>query len=266
LPQFRQSVADSFDFDLLLVQYPHMSTTYVHKFLADAGCGSRRDMITAMKLGRVKVNNRTIQDPRFTIDPDTDVVMLGKQVVKAIPPRMYLMLNKQEGVITTNSDPQGRRTVFDLLPEKYQDARLFAVGRLDEDTTGLLILTNDGKATFRLTHPRFEHPKEYEVTVRRQLSDRQIRMFQRGIMLEDGKTAPAQIRQLQQSQKITYRVIIHEGRKRQIRRMFEHIGNPVITLKRLRMGQLWLDPKLKPGQVRPLTKIEIEQLSQAREK
>lgn len=236
------------------------SKTYVHKFLADAGCGSRRDMITAMKLGRVKVNSRVIQDPRYTINPTQDVVMLGKQVVKAIPPRVYVMLHKPAGYLTTNDDPQGRPTVFDLLDKDFDTSRLFAIGRLDEDTTGLLILTNDGQTTYKLTHPRFEHPKEYEVTVSRMLTDRQIRQFQRGLMLEDGKTAPAQISQLQQSQKITYRVIIHEGRKRQIRRMFEHIGNPVITLKRIRMGQLWLDTKLKPGQSRPLTDKEVIQL------
>jgi 23S rRNA pseudouridine2605 synthase len=236
--------------------------TYVHKFLADAGCGSRRDMIAAMKLGRVKVNNRVIQDPRFVIDPTQDVVSLGKKMVTAIPPRTYLMLHKPTGYITTNKDPQGRPTVFDLVPQQAQALRLFAIGRLDEDTTGLLVLTNDGQTAYRLTHPKFEHPKEYEVTVSRLLTDRQIRQFTRGILLEDGKTAPAQISQVQGSQKVTYRLIIHEGRKRQIKRMFEHLGNPVLTLKRIRMGQLWLDPKLKPGQSRPLTDKEIALLKE----
>ena len=125
---------------------------YVHKYLADAGCGSRREMIAAMKLGRVKVNNRTIQDPRYLIDPDVDTVMLGKKVVKAITPRVYLMLHKPTGVITTNRDPQGRKTVFDLIKDPNLDkVRLFAVGRLDEDTSGLLVLTNDGALTYRLS-------------------------------------------------------------------------------------------------------------------
>ena len=234
---------------------------YVHKYLADAGCGSRREMIAAMKLGRVKVNNRTIQDPRYLIDPDVDTVMLGKKVVKAITPRVYLMLHKPTGVITTNRDPQGRKTVFDLIKDPNLDkVRLFAVGRLDEDTSGLLVLTNDGALTYRLTHPKFEHPKEYEVTVSRQLTDRQIRQFNRGILLEDGKTSPAQIVQVEGQQKVTYRLTIHEGRKRQVRRMFEHLGNPVITLKRIRMGQLWLDPKLKPGHWRQMTDLEVAQL------
>lgn len=238
------------------------SKTYVHKFLADAGCGSRRQMVAAMKLGRVKVNNRTIQDPTFTIDPAVDVVSLGKQVVKALPPRLYIMLNKPTGYITTNDDPQGRPTVFTLVAKEFADFRLFAIGRLDEDTSGLLILTNDGPTTHRLTHPSYEHPKEYEVSVSRQLTDRQIRQFQRGMLLEDGKTVPAQISRHEAGQKITYRITIHEGRKRQIRRMFEHVGNPVITLKRLRIGQLWLDPKLKSGQSRPLTDKEIDLLKQ----
>jgi 23S rRNA pseudouridine2605 synthase len=217
-------------------------------------------MITAMKLGKVKVNGRTTQDPRFTIDPELDEVMLGKKTVKALPPRIYLMLYKPTGAITTNDDPQGRPTIFDFVPKEYKEFRLFAVGRLDEDTTGLLVLTNDGQTAFGLTHPKFEHPKEYEVTVARTLTDRQIRQFGRGMVLEDGKTAPAQITQIHNSQKITYRLIIHEGKKRQIRRMFEHLNNPVITLKRLRMGNLWLDNNLKPGQARPLTEAEINQL------
>ncbi len=237
------------------------SKTYVHKFLADAGCGSRRDMITAMKLGKVKVNGRTTQDPRFMIDPQIDEIMLGKKIVTSLPPQIYLMLHKPTGVITTNNDPQHRPTVFDLVPAQYKEFRLFAIGRLDEDTSGLLVLTNDGQTTFKLTHPKFEHPKEYEVTVSKTLTDRQIRQFGRGMILEDGKTAPAQITPVSNSQKITYRLIIHEGKKRQIRRMFEHLNNPVITLKRLRMGGLWLDSKLKPGQIRPLTDAEITQLT-----
>lgn len=236
--------------------------TYVHKFLADAGCGSRRNMIAAMKAGQVKVNGRTIQDPTFTIDPAEDEIKLGKEVVKAIPPRVYLMLNKPTGFITTNDDPEKRKTVFDLLPKQYAEARLFAVGRLDTDTEGLLILTNDGDLGYKLTHPKFEHPKEYEVTVHRQLTDRQLRQFKRGILLEDGHTSPAQITQVEGAQSLTYRVVIHEGRKRQIRRMFEHLGNPVITLKRLRIGQLWLDHKLMSGKVRELTDKEIDQLKQ----
>jgi 23S rRNA pseudouridine2605 synthase len=233
------------------------SKTYVHKFLADAGCGSRRDMVAAMKAGQVKVNNRTIQDPTYLVDPTTDQIKLGKTIVHSLPPQTFLMLNKPAGYITTNEDPQHRPTVFDLVPKEFQSLRLFAVGRLDEDTTGLLILTNDGQVTFRLTHPKYQHPKEYEVTVTHTLSDRQIRQFHRGMLLEDGRTSPAQITKVEKSQKTTYRIILHEGKKRQVKRMFEHVGNPVLTLTRLRMGQLWIDPMLKPGQARPLTDKEI---------
>lgn len=237
---------------------------YVHKFLADAGCGSRRNMIAAMKAGQVKVNNKTIQDPTYLMDPNTDVIKLGKQVVKARDPKVYLMLNKPSGYITTNQDPEQRQTVFDLVTEEFQSLRLFAVGRLDADTLGLLILTNDGDLGYRLTHPKFQHEKEYLVTVTHQFTDRQIRQFQRGLLLEDGRTAPAKIVPDTTSQRVQYRVTLHEGKKRQIKRMFEHLHNPVIELKRLRIGQLWLDPKLKPGQTRPLTRIELEQLANNR--
>ena len=240
---------------------PKQNLTYVHKFLADAGCGSRRGMIEAMKLGRVKVNGRTTQDPRFMIDPAKDVVSLGKKVVTAPDPKVYLMLNKPLGTITTNSDPQGRPTVFSLVPSEYSNYRLFAVGRLDVDTEGLLILTNDGELTNKLTHPKYEHEKEYAVTIAAELTDKQIREVKRGMILEDGRTAPAQIKQAFASQHITYHLTIHEGRKRQIRRMFERLGYRVLNLKRLRIGQLRLDKKLKPGQVRPLIATEIVQLA-----
>lgn len=237
-----------------------MKLEYVHKFLADAGCGSRRNMIEAMKAGKVKVNGKTIQDPRYTINPNTDVVQLGKQVVKATDPKVYLMLNKPTGVITTNNDPQNRQTVFSLVPKKYQSFRLFAVGRLDIDTEGLLILTNDGQLTNKLTHPKYEHEKEYEVTIAAELTDKQIRQFKRGMLLEDGRTAPAKIRQAYSSQRITYHLTIHEGRKRQVRRMFEKVGYRVLSLKRIRIGRLRLDPKLAPGKIRPLTSTEVKDL------
>lgn len=231
---------------------------YVHKFLADAGCGSRRNMIEAMKQGKVKVNGRTTQDPTFQIDPLVDQVSLGKRIVKAFQPKIYLMLNKPVGYLTTNQDPQGRPTVFDLVPEEYKDIRLFAIGRLDEDTEGLLILTNDGEITYKLTHPKFEHEKEYIVTIGGELSTRQIRQLERGVMLEDGKTSPAKVKQIFDSQQTTYAITIHEGKKRQVRRMFEHVGFRVLTLKRIRIGALTIDPKLKSGTTTKMTPQQIE--------
>ena len=218
-------------------------------------------MIEAMKSGRVKVNGKTTQDPRFVIDPAVDVVSLGKQIVKTPDPKIYLMLNKPIGVITTNSDPQGRRTVFDLVPEEYSRFRLFVVGRLDVDTEGLLILTNDGELTNKLTHPKYQHEKEYEVKIGGELDDKQIRSFKRGMLLEDGRTAPAKIKQAHASQHITYLLTIHEGRKRQVRRMFEKVGFRVLNLKRVRIGRLRLDAKLKPGQMRALTTAEVKELA-----
>lgn len=234
--------------------------TYVHKFLADAGCGSRRGMIEAMKIGRVKVNDKTIQDPKFLINPRVDVVSLGKQVVKARDPKVYLMLNKPLSTITTNNDPFNRTTVFSLVPDEYKKYRLFAIGRLDVDTEGLLILTNDGELTNKLTHPKYEHEKEYAVTIAAELTEKQVREVKRGMLLEDGKTAPAKITQVHSSQHVTYHLTIYEGRKRQIRRMFERLGYRVLSLKRIRIGQLHLDKKLKPGQIRPLSPTEVKLL------
>jgi 23S rRNA pseudouridine2605 synthase len=230
---------------------------YVHKFLADAGCGSRRNMVEAMKMGRVKVNDRVTQDPTFQIDPSTDRVTLGKRLVTAASPKVYLMLHKPAGYLTTNDDPQKRPTVYQLVPEAYKDQRLFAIGRLDYDTEGLLILTNDGDLTNKLTHPSFEKEKEYEVTIGGELTTRQIRQLERGVALEDGTTRPSKVNQLFDSQLIKYSIVIHEGKKRQVKRMFEKIGFRVLTLKRTRMANLHLDPILRLGGARALTSLEL---------
>lgn len=234
----------------------------MHKFLADAGMGSRRKMVEMMKQGQVKVNGRTIQDPRFTIDPTQDEVRLSNKIVKSRPSRIYLMLHKPVDVVTTTDDECRRKTVIDLVPSEYQQYRLFPIGRLDQDTEGLLILTNDGELAYKLTHPKFEHEKEYEVTIAAELTTKQIKDVRQGMLLEDGRTAAAQIKRLHVSQHVTYSLTIHEGRKRQIRRMFERLGYRVLRLKRIRIGGLKLDPQLRPGAVRPLSQTELEQLQQ----
>lgn len=239
-----------------------MSITYVHKFLAEASMGSRRKMVEAMKEGKVKVNGKTIQDPRFTIDPAVDEVRLLNKIVPAVAPKTYVMLHKPVGVVTTMSDERGRKTVVDLLPKSLADLRLFPIGRLDQDTEGLLILTNDGELAYKLTHPKFEHEKEYEVTIAAELTPKQLREVRQGMLLEDGWTAPARLKQLFIAQHVTYALTIHEGRKRQIRRMFERLGYRVLTLKRIRIGGLELDRQLKPGAVRTLTPAEVELLQQ----
>ncbi len=239
-----------------------MEITYVHKFLADAGMGSRRKMVEAMKEGKVKVNGKTTQDPRFTIDPAQDEVKLLNQIVVVRPAKIYLMLHKPVGVITTADDEQNRKTVVDLLPSRYKELRLFPIGRLDQDTEGLLILTNDGELAYKLTHPKFEHEKEYEVTIGAALTTQQLKDVRIGMLLEDGRTAPARIKQIHVSQHVTYSMTIHEGRKRQIRRMFERLGFRVIRLKRIRIGGLILDRNLKAGWVRELSATELEQLQQ----
>lgn len=221
--------------------------------------GSRRKMADAIRNGRVTVNGQVASDFRQPVDRRKDRVLLdGLPVVSAPGKPLCLMLNKPAGVLSTTADERGRRTVMDILPEKYRRMRLYPVGRLDLDTTGLLLLSNDGELTNRLTHPRYENEKEYLVRVEGKLSIAERQMLERGIHLEDGVTSPAKIREVSLSP-FNYSIAIHEGRKRQIRRMFAHLGHRVSALKRVRVGNLALGD-LKEGQVRELTAREISRL------
>jgi len=168
------------------------------------------------------------------------------------------VLNKPSGIMSTTSDERGRRTVIDILPEKYRHLRLYPVGRLDKDSTGLLLLTNDGELTNRLTHPRFEQEKEYLVSISDKLKTEEERKLEQGIELEDGLTHPAAIKEVDLPP-FNYSITIHEGRKRQVRRMFESLGHPVLALKRIRLGSLNLG-KLKEGEIRELSAKEVKTL------
>jgi 23S rRNA pseudouridine2605 synthase len=161
-------------------------------------------------------------------------------------------------LLCTTSDDRGRRTILDILPEQYRKLRLYPVGRLDLDSTGLLILTNDGALTYRLTHPKFEHEKEYLVQVDGTLQPREKQNLEHGVKLEDGITASAIIKEVR-SAPFNYSITIHEGKKRQIRRMFAHLGYRVQTLKRIRIGKLLLGT-LKESETRQLTEREIKSL------
>ena len=165
------------------------------------------------------------------------------------------MLHKPAGVVSTVSDEKHRRTVLDTLPENYRRYRLYPVGRLDIDTTGLLLLTNDGDLTYKLTHPRYEYEKEYYVAIHGVLKAEEKRQFRRGMLLEDGMTQPAKIHEINEPP-YNYSVTIHEGKKRQVRRMFERIKHGVAALKRVRIGSLTLGD-LPEGQVRALSVKEI---------
>lgn len=237
-----------------------MSTTPLLKALTEAGIGSRRRMAESVKQGKVKVNGETAESFNHPVNVEKDHITIDGKAVNLKPDdTVCLMLNKPADVVSTVSDEKGRRTVLDIIPARYRKLRLYPVGRLDKDTTGLLLLTNDGDLTYRLTHPSFEHEKEYLVQVKGSLKRDEIRQLERGVLLEDGMTHPAAVRPDSSSPPFNYSITIHEGRKRQVRRMFEKIRHSVLALKRVRIGGLALGD-LKEGEVRRLSAGEIKAL------
>lgn len=214
-------------------------------------------MADAIREGRVRVNGVVAEAFGMEVDASRDTITVdGRPVRPTADEPVYLMLHKPDGILTTTSDDRGRKTVMDLLPAKYRGIGLHPVGRLDKDTTGLLILTNDGDLTQRLTHPKFEHPKEYLVTTVNPLSPQQQRQLERGIELTDGRSHPARIRAIRRTPPCRYSVVIHEGRKRQVRQMFEAVGHQVQALHRVRIGKLHLGD-LREGAFRILRREEI---------
>jgi len=229
------------------------------KALTEAGIGSRRRMAEAIKQGKVEVNGEIAESFNHPVNVGKDHILFNGQAVDLMPDEIVcLMVNKPEGIVSTVSDEKGRRTVLDILPKKYQSYRLYPVGRLDKDTTGLLLLTNDGNLTYHLTHPRFEHEKEYLVSIRGNLRPEERQRLEHGIRLEDGMTDTAIIREIA-APPFNYSITIHEGKKRQVHRMFERLGHPVLALKRVRIGNLRLG-ELKEGEIRQLSAGEITAL------
>jgi 23S rRNA pseudouridine2605 synthase len=234
-----------------------METQSLLKVLTQAGIGSRRKMSEAIKSGRVTVNGDTVTGFNHPVDMKKDKVSIdGKPVTTQSQKLVYIMMNKPPDTVSTVSDELGRRTVLDLLPQEYRKYRLYPVGRLDKESTGLILLTNDGELANRLTHPRFENEKEYAVSINVPMKAAEIRRLEKGIMLEDGMTYPARITRLKGGD---YSITIHEGRKHQVRRMFEAMGFTVKSLKRIRMGTLQLGT-LTAGKVRELRRDEVEAL------
>lgn len=208
--------------------------------------------------GRVSVNNRVVTEMGVKINPVSDTVALDGREVHPSQRLIYLMLNKPARVVTTLSDPQKRVKVTDLLQGLTE--RVYPVGRLDYMTEGLLILTNDGELAYRLTHPGYEVDKTYLAQVQGVVGVRQLTQLRRGVMLEDGLTAPARVKRLKTSPDSTLlEITIHEGRNRQVRRMCEAVGSPVLTLKRTRFGPLSLG-RLLPGCFRHLKEGETREL------
>jgi 23S rRNA pseudouridine2605 synthase len=228
----------------------------LQKVLARRGLGSRRACEEMIEAGRVRVNGEIAVLGR-RVDPDNDHVEIDGLHVGVQPGLVYYLLNKPTGVVTTAKDPQGRRTVVELVPE---EPRVFPVGRLDYDSEGLLLLTNDGELTNRLTHPRYGVEKEYLAEVEGgPVAAGALRSLREGVRLDDGPTGPARVSQPDPG---VLRITIHEGRNRQVRRMCEVIGHPVRRLIRVRIGPIQ-DRRLPPGRWRELTAAEVALLEQA---
>lgn len=227
----------------------------LQKVLARTGLGSRRACEELIAAGRVTVNGEVAELGR-RVDVDHDRIEVDGVPVSVQPGLVYYLLNKPRGVVSTADDPQGRQTVVSLVPA---EPRVHPVGRLDADTEGLLILTNDGELTYRLTHPRFGVEKEYLAQVLGTPSRQALRRLREGVELDDGPTAPARVALVAPN---LLRITIHEGRNRQVRRMCDAIGHPVERLVRSRIGPI-TDRKLRPGTWRELTPAEVRALERA---
>lgn len=229
-------------------------------YLARAGVGSRRSCDELVRSGAVTVNGEAVTFPRHKVAAG-DVVAVNGDPVAPLTPR-YVLVNKPRGVASTRSDPHADRVIVDLVPE---GRTLFPVGRLDVETSGLIVLTNDGVLANRLMHPRYGVPKTYTARVRGKVTRRALASLRQGVMLEDGVTAPADVELRKQSAKTALLdLTIHEGRKRQVRRMFQTLGLPVEELHRRRYGPL-SDKGLAPGGYRDLGGDEVDALRRAGE-
>ena len=231
------------------------------KVLANMGYGSRKDVKKFIKDGRVKVNNRIICNNEFKVNPYEDEIFLGEEEV-LYREYIYLMMNKPQGLVSSTDDPR-TKTVIDLLSEEYLIYKPFPVGRLDKDTEGLLLISNDGKLAHELLSPKKGVNKRYYVEVDGYVEDKYIEVFKQGVILDDGyKTLPANLEIINGNIISKVYLTIQEGKFHQVKRMFESIGMKVLFLKRVSMGPLVLDQLLDSGEYRELTKTEISLLKE----
>ncbi len=235
-----------------------MANMRLDKLLAAAGYGSRKDVKALIKKGAVLVNGEKEKDPGRIISPESDTIEVSGEAVIFAEHRYY-MLNKPKGVVSATED-KAERTVLDLLPAT--DRRdIFPVGRLDKDTTGLLLLTDDGELAHRLLSPKKHVDKRYKAVLERAVTDEDVKAFAEGLKVDEGFTAlPAELEAATSDDRPAAYVTIREGKFHQVKRMFEAVGNRVLGLERLSMGSLLLDRSLAPGEYRPLTDKELEVL------
>ena len=236
--------------------YEFMAKQRLQKVLAAAGIDSRRNCEELILSGAVRVNRRVVDELPAFVDPETDVITVDGRTIHPAA-TVYFLLNKPKGVICTNSDPEGRRRAIDLIQTRE---RIFCVGRLDTETTGVIILTNDSELANRLTHPRYELPKTYVVGIRGPITGEQVEKLKGGVWLAEGKTGRALVKVVRSGHEDSLiEVTIRQALNRQVRRMLAKVGLKVKTLTRTRIGKL--DAKgLGMGRYRPLTKSEIAYL------
>lgn len=233
-------------------------TIRLQKLIAGSGLASRRKAEALIAAGRVTVNGKVITELGTKVDPERDHVKVDGKHLSAAQPFVYLVLNKPKNVMSTLDDPGGRTTVKDYL--RGVSVRVFPVGRLDFDSEGLMLLTNNGELAQALLHPRYHVPKTYLIKVKGVLTDEEIRKLEQGVRLEDGMTSPAHVKKVRKAEQNSWlELTIREGRKHQVKRMLESVGHPVIKLVRVRMGPLSLD-NLEPGEYRFLTDREANAL------
>ena len=226
------------------------------KFLANMGVGTRTEVKQLLKKGKVTVNTSVEKSPKSHINPTEDIVCVNEKQVEFVN-NVYIMLNKPKGYISATHD-ESNRTVIDLIPE-YQHLNIFPVGRLDKDTEGLLLITNDGQFSHDLMSPSKHVSKTYEVTSQNPVTKADIDAFKKGIILSDGPVKPAQLTRINET---TSQVTIYEGKYHQVKRMFHAIENEVLELKRLKIANLAIDGNLQSGEYRLLTDEEIQLLQQ----
>jgi len=238
------------------------SSVRLHAYLAQCGVASRRASEKLIAVGRVVVNGKAVRKQGVCIDPTKDKVLVdGHPVLIETVREQYFLFNKPKGVVTTLKDPHAVRVVLDYFTDIKE--RLFPVGRLDKNSTGLLLMTNDGELANRLTHPRYGVEKRYQVKVRGFLDEKQINRLERGVIIEGKKTAPAQVRVIHAGREaMDLEMILCEGRKREIREMMLAVGSKVTKLKRVQFGPLMLG-RLCAGERRRLTEAEIKKLKKA---
>jgi 23S rRNA pseudouridine2605 synthase len=230
----------------------------LQKAIAQAGLMSRRAAEESIREGRVVVNGKVVTEMGVRVSPERDEIEVDRKRIFLREAKAYFLLYKPRGCVTTAIDPRGRKTVLDFLPER--EVRVFPVGRLDYDAEGLLILTNDGMLAHRLQHPRYGIAKVYEVKVKGHPGDEALKRLRTGVILEEGRTAPAEVETIRRAQDNTWlRIVLHQGWNRQIKRMGDAVGHPVLKIKRSGYGPLRLGG-LKPGEFRPLVAREVELL------